>query len=195
MNSICVFCGSSTGYNEAYRRETELLGKELAGRKIRLVYGGGNVGLMGLLAETVLKAKGEVLGIIPEAINSKVRPLEGGRTVVVDNMHTRKMMMHDESDGFIALPGGIGTFEEILEAFTWSQLGFHTKPVALFNIENFYKPMLDQFHHAVREGFFKESHLGTLLVNDKAPDLLNQMEHYIPLKEDKWITGRHREDS
>jgi len=195
MNSICVFCGSSTGFNEAYSLETVALGEELARRNIRLVYGGGNVGLMGLLAQTVLKKKGEVLGIIPEAIHAKVSPLEGGKTVVVDNMHTRKMMMHDESDGFIALPGGIGTFEEILEAYTWSQLGFHTKPVALFNIENYYGFLLAQFKHSIKEGFFKKSHFETLLVNDKASSLLDRMEHYIPLKEDKWITGRHREDS
>ena len=195
MNSICVFCGSSTGYNEAYSRETVALAKEIARRKIRLVYGGGNVGLMGLLSRTVLEEGGKVLGIIPEAIHSKVTPLEGGETLVVDDMHTRKMRMHEESDGFIAMPGGIGTFEEILEAFTWSQLGFHGKPVALYNIENFYGPLLDQFRHAIEEGFFKEAHLNTLIVNSQPSSLLDHMEHYVPVREDKWITRRPPEDS
>ncbi len=195
MNSICVFCGSSTGFNEAYAKETENLGKELAARKIRLVYGGGNVGLMGLLASTVLAEGGKVLGIIPRAIHVRVRPLTGGETVVVENMHQRKMLMHEESDGFIALPGGIGTFEEILEAYTWSQLGYHSKPVALLNTEDYYGFLLKQLHHSVSEGFFKESHLGTLVVDEKADRLIDKMADYKPLREDKWVTGRSPEDN
>ena len=114
-------------------------------------------------------------------------PLEGVDTVVVDDMHSRKMRMHELSDGFIALPGGIGTFEEVLEAFTWSQLGFHDKPVALLNTAGYYNSLLDQFRHSVEEGFLKESHMGTLLVETEPSVLLEKMENYKPLHEDKWI--------
>ena len=187
MNSICVFCGSSTGFSEVYQNAAAGLGQELCRRNIHLVYGGGNVGLMGILAQTVLDGGGSVTGIIPEAIHKKVAPLRGVETVVVPDMHIRKQKMHELSEGFIALPGGIGTFEEILEAFTWSQLGFHTKPVALLNVSGFYQPMLDQFSHTVKEGFLKESHSRTLLVEDSPKPLIDAMEAYSPLLEDKWV--------
>ncbi|MDA3956008.1 TIGR00730 family Rossman fold protein [Oceanispirochaeta sp.] len=187
MNSICVFCGSSTGFGEKYKEGAVSLGIEIARRGLHLVYGGGNVGLMGLLAQTVLEGGGRVTGIIPEAIHKKVKLLQGGRTIVVADMHSRKMKMHEESDGFIALPGGIGTFEEILEAFTWSQLGFHKKPVALLNTEGYYQSLLDQFVHSVQEGFFKESHNRTLLIHEDSSTLLDAMDLYKPLIEDKWI--------
>lgn len=187
MNSICVFCGSSTGFSELYQLAAVELGQELCRRNLELVYGGGNVGLMGILAQTVLDGGGRVTGIIPQAIHEKIAPLKGVETVVVPDMHIRKQKMHDLSDGFIALPGGIGTFEEILEAFTWSQLGFHQKPVALLNIAAFYKPMLEQFSHTVKEGFMKESHSKTLLVEESAASLLDAMSSYTPLSEDKWV--------
>jgi cytokinin riboside 5'-monophosphate phosphoribohydrolase len=187
MNSICVFCGSSTGFSKSYQDAAVELGQELCRRNLNLVYGGGNVGLMGILAQTVIENGGRVIGIIPQAIHEKVAPLKGVETVVVSDMHIRKQKMHELSDGFIALPGGIGTFEEILEAFTWSQLGFHKKPVALLNISAFYQPMLDQFTHTVKEGFLKESHSRTLLVEESAASLIDAMESYRPLSEDKWV--------
>ncbi|MDC7235953.1 MAG: TIGR00730 family Rossman fold protein [Spirochaetales bacterium] len=187
MNSICVFCGSSTGFSNFYREDARRLGLELARRQLKLVYGGGNVGLMGILAQTVLEEGGRVTGIIPEAIHSKVPPLPGSDTLVVPDMHSRKQKMHELSDGFIALPGGIGTFEEILEAFTWSQLGYHKKPVALLNTQDFYSPLLQQFAHTVKEGFLKQSHCDTLLVEKNPAVLLDVMAEYKPLTEDKWV--------
>ncbi len=154
---------------------------------MRLVYGGSDSGLMGLLARAVLEGGGESVGIIPEAIHARVPLLDGVETVVVKDMHSRKMRMHELSDGFIALPGGIGTFEEILEAFTWSQLGYHDKPVSLLNTAGYYDALLKQFRHCVAEGFLKESHRGTLLVETDPSLLLDKMEGYKPFHEDKWV--------
>ena len=187
MNSVCVFCGSSKGFDEEYARITSELAAELVKRDIRLVYGGGNVGLMGLLAETILKEGGQVTGIIPEAIHKKVPALAGVETIVVKSMHERKQAMHDRSEGFIALPGGIGTYEELLEAFTWAQLGFHQKPVALLNIRNYYKSLMDLLNHTVAEGFMKESHKKTLITEPEPAMLLDLMEDFTPLIEDKWV--------
>ncbi len=187
MNSVCIFCGSSKGFDKEYALRTQELATELVKRKIRLVYGGGNVGLMGLLAETVLKQGGQVTGIIPEAIHSKVPALAGVETIVVGTMHERKQAMHDRSDGFIALPGGIGTYEELLEAFTWAQLGYHQKPVALLNTGNYYKSLLDLLNHTVAEGFMKESHRNTLIAETDPAALLELMECFKPLIEDKWV--------
>jgi len=142
---------------------------------------------MGLTASAVLEAGGRVTGIIPEAIHAKVPSLPGIETLVVEDMHSRKQAMHDQSGGFIALPGGIGTFEEILEAFTWSQLGFHRKPVALLNTRGFYDPLMDQLTRCVEEGFLKESHRETLLVEKDPAVLLERMEAYEPRYEDKWV--------
>jgi uncharacterized protein (TIGR00730 family) len=191
MNSICVFCGSSTGYNGLYETEARRLGSAIAARGLRLVYGGSDAGLMGILARAVLEGGGGAAGIIPRAIHEKVPPLDGVETVVVEDMHSRKMRMHELSDGFIALPGGIGTFEEVLEAFTWSQLGFHDKPVALLNTAGYYDPLIEQFRRSVSEGFLKESHRNTLLVDTDPELLLERMENYKPLHEDKWI-GREK---
>ncbi len=187
MNSVCVFCGSSTGFDAIYAEQTKMLGKILAERNLRLVYGGGNVGLMGLLASTVLESGGSVTGIIPKAIHEKVPALPGAETRVVEGMHARKQAMHDLSDGFIALPGGIGTFEELLEAFTWSQLGFHQKPVALLNIKGYYDSLSELLNHSVQEGFMRDSHRKTLLVDEDPQALLAKMASYQPLSEDKWV--------
>ncbi len=187
MNSVCVFCGSSTGFSEKYSQAARALGQALCRRNIKLVYGGGNVGLMGILAQSVVEAGGEVTGIIPEAIHAKVPPAEGINTIVVPDMHIRKQKMHELSDGFIALPGGIGTFEELLEAFTWSQLGFHSKPVALLNTREFYNPLLKLLKTAVKEGFMKDSHRSTLIIDDTAESLLDAMESFSPVIEDKWV--------
>lgn len=145
------------------------------------------MGLMGILASTVVAGGGEVTGIIPEAIHAKVPPAGGIETIVVPDMHSRKQKMHELSDGFIALPGGIGTFEELLEAFTWSQLGFHAKPVALLNTRKFYSPLFKMLDTAVKEGFMKESHRSSLIVDDTPESLLDAMESFSPIVEDKWI--------
>ena len=187
MESICVFCGSSSGFDEIYAKNAVRLGQEMARRGIRLIYGGGNIGIMGLLAMTVMNAGGTVTGIIPEAIHKKVDSPEGVNTIVVENMHSRKQAMHDRSDGFIALPGGIGTLEELLETFTWSQLGFHQKPVAVLNTKSFYSSLILQLNHCVDQGFMKEAHKKTLIVENDPVLLLDRMNNYKPLSEDKWV--------
>jgi uncharacterized protein (TIGR00730 family) len=189
MKSICVFCGSSTGSKAEYTAAAVSLGAELAQREIRLIYGGGSVGLMGSLAQSVLDHGGQVLGIIPEAIHKKVAPLQGGQIIVVKDMHSRKMKMHEQSDGFIALPGGIGTYEELLEAYTWSQLGFHEKPVAILNTLGYYNNLIEQIEHSVREGFLKQGHKESLLIENDPQQLLEAMESYEHQAVDKF-TGR-----
>ena len=148
MKRICVFCGSNAGTHPAYRAEAEKLGRLLASRGIELVYGAGNIGLMGAVADACLEAGGTVIGVIPEALMGKEvagRPVDHRtltRIEVVDSMHTRKARMAELADGFIALPGGFGTFEEFCEVLTWGQLGFHVKPMGLLNVRGFYDPLL-----------------------------------------------------
>lgn len=193
MKRICVFCGSNAGHNPIYRAEAEKLGRLLAGRGIELVYGAGNVGLMGAVADACLDAGGKVIGIIPEALVGKE---VAGRHVdhraltqleVVDSMHTRKARMAELSDGFIALPGGFGTFEEFCEILTWGQLGFHVKPMGLLNVEGFYDPLLGLFDHAVKEGFLRPQNRAMALVDTTIEGLLAAMAAYRPEPVSKWL--------
>ena len=186
MKRLCVFCGSNAGHNPIYRAEAEKLGRLLAARGIELVYGAGNIGLMGAVADACLEAGGTVIGIIPEALMGKE---VAGRAVdhraltrieVVDSMHTRKARMAELSDGFIALPGGLGTFEELFEILTWAQLGFHSKPVGLLNVEAYYQPLVQMMERGVAEGFMKAENRGLLLVEDNAHALLRTMGAYHP---------------
>jgi uncharacterized protein (TIGR00730 family) len=187
LNSVCVFCGSNTGHRPAYRDAAESLGLLLAGRGIRLVYGGGNVGLMGALARSVMAGGGEVIGIIPQALLAREKGYRGStRLEVVTTMHERKARMAELADGFIALPGGFGTLEEFCEILTWSQLGIHGKPVALLNVARFFDPLLDLFDHAVKEGLLRPEHRQLVLVADEAQALLASMEHYRPAKVQQW---------
>ena len=152
---ICVFCGSNPGVNPAYKNAAAGLGRLLAERKIELVYGGGNIGLMGVLADAALEASGRVIGVIPESLMAKEVGHQGLTELrVVGSMHERKALMADLAEGFIALPGGYGTFEEFCEVVTWSQLGLHAKPCGVLNVEKYYDPLLALFDHAVKEGFF-----------------------------------------
>ena len=151
---ICVFCGSNLGNRPAYQTAAERLGTLLVERDIELVYGGGNIGLMGVLADTVLRLGGRVTGVIPESLMAREVGHRGLTDLrVVNSMHERKALMSDLSDGFIALPGGFGTLEEFCEVVTWSQLGLQSKPCGLLNIENYYAPLLELFDRAVRQGF------------------------------------------
>ena len=199
MQRICVFCGSNAGHDPRYRAEAEGLGRLLAGRDIGLVYGGGNIGLMGAVADACLAAGGTVIGVIPEALMGKE---VGGRAVdhrsltrleVVDSMHTRKARMAELADGFIALPGGFGTFEEFCEILTWGQLGFHAKPIGLLNVNGFYDPLLGLFDHAVKEGFLRAQNRAMALAASDIAGLLDAMAAYRPepvskgLKEDKQL--------
>ena len=181
MKRICVFCGSRPGVRLAYRAAAEALGVLFAERGIELVYGGGNVGLMGIVADACLAAGGRVVGVIPRALLEWEVGHEGlTRLEVVDSMHTRKARMAELADGFIALPGGLGTFEELFEMLTWAQLGFHSKPVGLLNVEAYYQPLVQMMEQGVAEGFMKAENRGLLLVEDNAHALLRTMGAYHP---------------
>ena len=193
MKSLCVFCGSNAGHNPIYRAEAEKLGQLLAARGIELVYGAGNIGLMGAVADACLDAGGKVTGIIPEALVGKEvagRPVDHRaltRLEVVDSMHTRKARMAELSDGFIALPGGFGTFEEFCEILTWGQLGFHVKPMGLLNVNGFYDPLLGLFDHAVSEGFLRPQNRAMALAENDIERLLDAMLAYRPEPVSKWL--------
>jgi uncharacterized protein (TIGR00730 family) len=190
---LCVFCGSSAGNRPAYRDAAEQLGVLLVERDIDLVYGGGNIGLMGVLADTVLARGGRVVGVIPESLIAK----EVGHTGltelrIVSSMHERKALMSDLSEGFIALPGGFGTLEEFCEVVTWSQLGLQSKPCGLLNVENYYGPLLELFDHAVREGFLREENRRLVLDDESPTRLLGKMAEFRPEPVAKWIDRQER---
>ena len=185
---ICVFCGSSHGSNPVYADAARNVGSELARRGISLVYGGGNVGLMGVVADAVLTGGGHVTGVIPEALMAKEVGHRGLPDLrVVKTMHERKALMAELSDGFVALPGGIGTFEEFFEIVTWAQLGFHSKPCALLNVNGFYDPLLRLVDHAIDEHFVKPKQRDLVIVESDFSALLDRMAtHQVP-HEPKWI--------
>ena len=193
MKRICVFCGSNAGHKPLYRAEAEKLGRLFAERGIELVYGAGNVGLMGAVADACLEAGGTVIGIIPEALVGKEvagRPVDHRALTqieIVDSMHTRKARMAELSDGFIALPGGFGTFEEFCEILTWGQLGFHVKPMGLLNVNGFYDPLLALFDHAVGEGFLRPQNRAMALVETDGERLLAAMQSYRAEPVSKWL--------
>ena len=154
INAICVYCGSRPGRNSHFKTIAQNFGEILAREKIRLVYGGGNVGLMGVLANTVIKQGGEVTGIIPQHLNEEEEGWkEATDFFVVDNMHERKRMMFDHSDAFVTLPGSIGTLDETIEVITWKHLGLHNKPIILINKDNYWDPLLTLIHNFIREEF------------------------------------------
>lgn len=178
IRSICVYCGSSPGKNGLYRDSAAILGRAIAEKGLRLVYGGGSRGIMGAVSEAVLKAGGQALGIIPSFLIEKeagtgTRPLERlSEVVVTDNMHQRKQKMFEESDAFVALPGGIGTLEEIVEIMTWGQLGHHRKPIVFANVAGFWNPMLALIDHMRAEGFVHTGHLVQPLVVDEPREIV-----------------------
>ena len=184
----CVFCGSSRGNNSAHFAAAQNLGRELAQRGIGLVYGGGHVGLMGALADAALAAGGHVIGVIPESLLAKEVGHRGLPDLrVVKTMHERKALMAELSDGFIALPGGFGTFEEFFEVLTWSQLGLHAKPCGVLNVAGFFTPLLQLIDHAVAEGFTRPAHRELVLGDDSLERLLERMKQFEPPTVHKWI--------
>ena len=188
MNSICVFCGSSFGNDPAYREAASSLGATLAAKGISLVYGGGNVGLMGVVADAALGAGGEVIGVIPEAlVEREIAHERLTKLHVVSSMHERKALMSDLSDGFIALPGGNGTLEEFFEVLTWAQLGEHRKPCGLLNVAGYYEPLLTVFGHMVEKGFLAEKHRSIVQVRQTPEDMLDALHQYVPPDTIKWI--------
>lgn len=186
MKKICVFCGSSTGNDPIYSSIAETLGVYLAGNSVSLVYGGGDIGLMGILSSTMMERGGHVTGVIPEMINEHVPHKNISELIVVKTMHERKAMMYSLSDAFICLPGGIGSLEELLEVFTWLQLGYHSKPVLLLNINGFYSNLIKQFEFMVMEGFLKETHLSNLIIKERIDNLLDELFTADIFYEDKW---------
>ncbi|AEG68646.1 MULTISPECIES: TIGR00730 family Rossman fold protein [Ralstonia solanacearum species complex] len=193
MKSICVYCGSSPGVRPEYKAGAIALGNEMAGRGLTLVYGGGNVGLMGIVADAVLQAGRPVIGIIPESL---VRKEVGHKDLtelhIVDSMHQRKQMMADRADAFIAMPGGIGTYEELFETFTWLQLGYHGKPIGLLNVAGFYDKLIAFIDHAVDEGFLMRHHADLLHVSDDPGALIDLLERAPRDAVDKWAERRER---
>ncbi|WP_137392475.1 TIGR00730 family Rossman fold protein [Rhodoligotrophos defluvii] len=173
IHSVCVYCGSNPGRSPIYTEEARVLGAELARNGIRLVYGGGGMGLMGEVARATLAGGGEVTGIIPSFLIQKERMLaEVNDLVITQNMHERKMTMFERSDAFVALPGGIGTLEELVEISTWFQLGQHSKPIVLVNSAGFWVPLLELVEHMRREGFIRPGLDVALYVVDKAADVV-----------------------
>ncbi|HEX2224649.1 MAG TPA: TIGR00730 family Rossman fold protein [Thermoanaerobaculia bacterium] len=193
MRRICVFCGSSPGASPAYAEAARELGRLLARRGLGLVYGGGNVGLMGILADAVLAEGGEVIGVIPHSLMAREVGHSGLTELrVVDTMHERKALMADLSDAFIALPGGIGTLDEWFEIWTWAQLGLHPKPCGLLDVQDYYSPLLAFLDHMVRERFLRDTHRAFVLVDTDPTLLLDRMAAHEPPAVEKWIDRADR---
>jgi uncharacterized protein (TIGR00730 family) len=188
MKNITVFCGSNSGFRTEYAEAALTLAGLFAEQGIRLVYGGGNVGLMGIIADEVMRLGGEVIGIIPDALDQKEVAHRGITELrVVASMHERKAQMAELADGFIAMPGGIGTFEEFFEILTWAQLGFHDKPCAILNIAGYYDGLLALCDNAVAEGFLRPAHRQLILEDANPEILLEKMRNLTPLPVEKWI--------
>lgn len=186
MKSLCIYCGSSIGASPVYANAARDLAKAMVNDNISLVYGGGNVGLMGVIADEVLRLGGEATGVIPKALMDR-EVGHGGltRLHIVKDMHERKAMMATLSDGFIAMPGGIGTLEELFEVFTWSQLGLHEKPIGLLNVNGFYDGLIGFLEHVVAERFLKAEQASLLMHGAEPNALLGQLKSFIPKHQDK----------
>jgi len=188
MKRIAVYCGSSSGVNGIYREQAAYLGRLLAERQTEVVFGGGKVGLMGHLADAVLSAGGKVTGIIPGFLHVKEVAHDGlTEMITVENMHQRKALIYDMSDGFIALPGGFGTLDELFEMLTWAQLGLHQKPVGILNVNGFYNSILNGIDSMVKEGFLKTENRDMIQLSGKADELLQKMASYHAPPLPKWI--------
>jgi uncharacterized protein (TIGR00730 family) len=193
MKRICVFCGSSQGSRPEYRSAAEEMARELVRRNIGLVYGGGKVGLMGIIADAVMRSGGEAVGVIPENLMAREVGHNGlTKLHVVRSMHERKALMADLSDAFVALPGGFGTLEEFCEVVTWSQLGLHAKPCGILNVLGYYSPLLAMFDHAVEERFLKPENRALVLARESAPELLQALEEWCPIHVEKWLSRETR---
>lgn len=190
IRNICVYCGSNPGKRPEYREGAVNLAEALVNEDIGLVYGGGSVGLMGILADAVLERGGKVTGVIPEDLVRREVGHEGLTELrVVDSMHERKATMSELSDGYIAMPGGLGTLEELFEMLTWAQLGIHRKPVAALNIDGYYDQLVSFLDHGVEQGFIKAPHRNMLMVEEDPADLLSQFASYEPPSVRKWMSA------
>jgi uncharacterized protein (TIGR00730 family) len=188
VRRVCVFCGSSSGRAAAYAASARTFGAAAADRGLGLVYGGGKVGLMGAVADGALAAGGEVIGVIPQSLVDREIAHAGITDLrVVGTMHERKALMADLADGFIALPGGMGTLEELFEVYTWTQLGLHSKPLGLFDVRGYYAQLAAFLDHAVAERFVTAEHREMLVVEDRAETLIEAFRRWRPPVRTKWI--------
>ncbi|HUL61382.1 MAG TPA: TIGR00730 family Rossman fold protein [Anaeromyxobacteraceae bacterium] len=188
MKRVCVFCGSSNGVNPLYLEAAREVGRTLVRRGLGLVYGGGSVGLMGAVADAAMAAGGEVIGVIPRALQLRELAHAGLTSLhVVGSMHERKAKMAELAHGFIALPGGMGTLEEFAEILTWAQLGLHARPCGLLDVDGYYRPLVAFFDRAVAQGFIRPEHRGLVLMEERPDALLDRFEAWQPPPIQKWI--------
>jgi uncharacterized protein (TIGR00730 family) len=189
VRRVCVFCGSSTGRDPRYAEQAAALARELVSRGIGVVFGGGSIGLMGVLADHALAGGGAVTGVIPHGLAARELAHRGVADMrVVPTMHARKALMADLADGFVALPGGIGTLDELFEIVTWSQLGIHRKPVGVLNVAGYYDPLVALLDHAVGGGFISAENRGLVIVDEEPAALLDRMAAHEPPPAPAWIT-------
>ena len=187
MRSVCVFCGASSGHDPAYALAARRFGEVLAQRGIELVWGAGNVGLMGVVADAVLSHGGRAVGVIPDfMVERELAHTAASEILIVDSMHARKAAMAERADAFVALPGGFGTLDELFEILTWAQLHIHSKPIGLLNVQGFFDPLLAMVRHMSREGFITARHLALLHEDVHADNLLDAMRRYQPEAGD-WV--------
>ena len=188
MKNISVFCGSSEGNDKDIISTAFELGKTLAERQITLVYGAAKIGIMGKVAQGIIDNGGKIVGVIPTFLKTKeIVHTELTELIITENMHDRKVIMYEKSDGFIIVPGGFGTMDEFFEITTWGQLGLHTKPIGILNINGYYDPLLEQCKVMVKRGFLKQENLDAVVVDDTIDGLLNKMNDYKPLPAPKWL--------
>lgn len=193
FRSVCVYCGSSVGANRAYAEAARAVGQYFAQRGITLVYGGGSIGLMGVLADAALGAGGKVVGVIPQGLRTRELAHDGvTELITVESMHARKQTMVDRSDAFIALPGGVGTLDELFETYTWLQLGIHDKPVGILNTAGYYLPLIELIHKMAAERFLKQEHSDWLLIDDDIERLVDRLQSFSAPAKGKWVQAPQR---
>lgn len=188
MKSIAVFCGASPGNDSKITSEAYSLGRTLAQQNITLVYGAAKIGIMGIVANGALENKGNVIGVIPDFLKTKEIASETlTELIVTNNMHDRKVIMYDKSDGFIIIPGGFGTMDEFFEISTWGQLGLHTKPIAILNTNGYYNALIEQCKTMVAKGFLKQENLDAVVIDETIDGLLDKMKNFKPLPAPEWL--------
>ncbi len=196
LKRICVFCGSSMGFVDAYREKARDLAGILLERDIELVYGGANVGIMKVLADEMLAGNGKVTGVMPHSlVNREIAHTELTRLHIVDTMQERKLLMAELSDAFIAFPGGFGTLDELAEMITFNQLRIHDKPLGILNVNSFFDPLLNFFEHAFEEGFVRREHINNIIVEDDPALMIAHCQKYEPVQIEKWIGDIRKESS